>query len=592
MPSRAGLLFVETQDLRLIYYDPGEAHLVQHATQSFLSGLAAHKRMFDYVPDGRVSVLMQDFADRANASANATPRNRIFLDIAPWNEPYETVSPGDWFGWTALHELTHLAMNDRPSPIDTHYRRLFHGKVDIDAAHPETLLYNYLTVPRDTAPRWYQEGGAVFMETWLGGGVGRAQGGYDEMAFRAMVHDQAQFYDPLGLVSKGTEVDFKTGANAYLYGTRFMDYLALTYGPERLLDWLRRDADSRRYYADDFQRVFGLPLDTSWQQWIAWDRGFQQQNLRAANEHPLTAYHDLTHQDLGAISRIYASKDGARLYAAVKYPGQLAHLVAIDRRQGTVSSLNEVQGASGYTATSLAYDPDAETLFYTTKNNTHRNLEALDLRTGKSRKLLSGARIGDLVFNPTDRSLWGLRLNNGFVMLVRIPYPYEEWKTLYVFPSRETAFDLDLSPDGSYASMSVSGSWSEAQFSPGDRGPHLPNGGLQHCQTGAVALVQDGIGGAGGLRVLEGWPLSVRQQLLYGRVEYLSLRACERETRGCQQRGGWFLQAAPAGRIATHSPALHGQGVHAYLDRCAAYRGPERHHLSWGTSGGKIPADA
>ena len=457
LPAWAGLLFVETQDLRLVYYDPGEAHLVQHATQSFLSGLAAHKRMFDYVPDGSVSVLMQDFGDRANASANATPRNRIFLDIAPWNEPYETVSPADWFGWTALHELTHLALNDRPSPVDLHYRHLFHGKVDIDSQHPETLLYNYLTVPRDTAPRWYQEGGAVFMETWLGGGIGRAQGGYDEMAFRAMVRDHARFYDPLGLVSEGTEVDFKTGANAYLYGTRFMDYLALTYGPQRLLEWLRRDVASRRYYAEDFQRVYGLPLDTAWQQWIAWDQNFQRQNLLAVHEHPLTAYQDLIHQDVGAVARIYASKDGTRLYTAVKYPGQLAHLVAIERHSGSVTALNEVQGASGYTVTSLAYDPDAETLFFTSKSNTHRNLQALDLRSGRSRMLLQGARIGDLAFNHADRSLWGLRLNNGFVMLVRIPYPYDEWQTLYVFPSRETAFDLDLSPDGSLASVSVSG---------------------------------------------------------------------------------------------------------------------------------------
>ncbi len=116
-----------------------------------------------------------------------------------------------------------------------------------------------------------------------------------------------------------------------------------------------------------------------------------------------------------------------------------------------------MQGASGYTVTSLAYDPESETLFYTSKSNTHRNLEALDLRTGTARTLLPEARIGDLVFNRADRSLWGLRLNNGFVMLVRIAYPYQEWKTLYVFPSRETAFDLDLSADGSLVSMSVSG---------------------------------------------------------------------------------------------------------------------------------------
>ncbi len=68
--------------------------------------------------------------------------------------------------------------------------------------HPETLLYSYLTIPRFTAPRWYLEGSAVFIETWMGGGLGRAQGGYDEMVFRAMVRDDAHFFDPLGLESR------------------------------------------------------------------------------------------------------------------------------------------------------------------------------------------------------------------------------------------------------------------------------------------------------------------------------------------------------------------------------------------------------
>src|SRR5262249_3869899 len=94
----------------------------------------------------------------------------------------------------------------------------------------------------------------------------------------------------------------------------------------------------------------------------------------------------------------------------------------------------------------------------TTNNTTdYRNVEALDLRSGKSRKLLREARIGDIVYNPADRSLWGLRYKNGFVMVVRIPFPYKEWNKLYVFPEFEKAFDLDLSPDGKLASVSVSG---------------------------------------------------------------------------------------------------------------------------------------
>jgi hypothetical protein len=454
-PALADPKFVETEELRIIYYDPNETWLVPHVTQSFLSALSTHERLFSYVPDGRINIALQDFGDRGGARAGAAPRNHIFVGIAPENAPYETLNSAEQFASTAAHELTHIVVNDRASPADAWWRHLFHGKVGVNSAHPETLLYNYLTVPRFTAPQWYQEGCAVFMETWLSGGRGRAQGGYDEMVFRAMVHDDAKFYDPLGLVSKGTEIDFQTGANAYLYGTRFMDYLALTYGPQRLLTWWRRDADSRRYYGDDFKRVFGLPLNESWHQWISFEHEFQRQNLVSVHEHPVTPVHDLTRVDLGAVSRSYVSADGTRLFAAVKYPGQLAHIVSISRRDGTVRELKEVKGATGYTVTSLAYDGGA-TLFYTTNNINYRNLEALDLSTGKSHMLLKAARIGDIVYNPADRSLWGLRLNNGIVALVRIPYPYKQWRSLYVFPDGETAFDLDISPDGSLASVSVS----------------------------------------------------------------------------------------------------------------------------------------
>ena len=71
--------------------------------------------------------------------------------------------------------------------------------------------------------------------------------------------------------------------------------------------------------------------------------------------------------------------------------------------------------------------------------------------------LFHAARIGDIVYNPADRSLWGLRFVNGRDVLVRLPPPYKEWYKLYVFPDNEQAFDLDLSPDGSLVSVSVSG---------------------------------------------------------------------------------------------------------------------------------------
>jgi hypothetical protein len=502
--------FVVTTQLRVVYYDPSEDYLVPHVTQSFLDALAGHKRLLDFTPSGRVSVFLRDLRDRGNGSAYETPFNEIEFEIAASDEPYETFSSGDRYKVTAVHELTHIATIDRASTVDERYRRWFNGKVAIDAAHPESLLYNYLTAPRQTSPRWYLEGSAVFMETWMSGGVGRAQGGYDEMVFRAMVHDSAHFYDPLGLVSKGTAIDFQTGANAYLYGTRFMDYLAFTYGPQRLLHWWRRDDGSRRYYADDFQRVFGLSLDESWQQWIRFEHEFQRENLRSVSEQPLTGYHDLTHKDLGAVSRSFLTGDGTKLITAVRYPGQVANIVSIDRATGAVTELHEIKGARGYSVASLALDPKTQTLFYTTNNNTFRNVEALDLRTGRSRMLLQAARIGDLAFNPADRSLWGLRLKNGVVVVVRIPYPYTDWQRLYTFPSNEQAFDLDISPDGTLASVSVSG--------PGPRPGSPQVTQVRIMRTAALIAGEDQVehSFSMGASVPEGFVFSQDGRYLYG----------------------------------------------------------------------------
>ena len=137
------------------------------------------------------------------------------------------------------HELIHEVQGDIANDRDRRWRRLFLGKVAAEEKHPRVLALQYLTVPRHTTPRWYSEGNAVFFETWMAGGLGRAQGGYDEMVFRAMVRDGAEFYSPLGLESEGRKISFQGTASAYLYGTRFVTWLAYTYSPETLAAWTR-----------------------------------------------------------------------------------------------------------------------------------------------------------------------------------------------------------------------------------------------------------------------------------------------------------------------------------------------------------------
>jgi Tol biopolymer transport system component len=318
------------------------------------------------------------------------------------------------------------------------------------------MLYGYLTTPRWYAPRWYLEGIAVYLETWMNGGLGRAIGPYDEMVFRTLVRDSARIFDFVGLESEGTTIDFQVGVNSYLYGTRFISYLGLRYGNDSLIAWFNRTEGSRRYFSAQFRHIYGRSLEDEWSRWIAWERDWQATNLAAIRRHPVTAFRPLTDRALGSVSRAYYDSTSRTIYVGMRYPGQVAHLAAIDVASGRITNLAEILGASGFSVTSLAYDPASRTLFFTTNNADWRNLCALDLATGRSRVLLRNARIGDLAFNPADRSLWAVRHDNGFSTLVRLPAPYHEWNQIQTLPYGRDLFDLDIAPDGSTLIASMS----------------------------------------------------------------------------------------------------------------------------------------
>jgi hypothetical protein len=447
---------LQTNDLSLLYFDPAQTYLTPYVARAFEHSLAFQEKLFGWKPwDRRVTVLIKDFSDYGNAAARATPNNAILLDVAPLSQTFETFSAGERFFTLLNHEPVHVANMDVWNSTDARWRRLFHGKPAPVEEHPESILYNFLATPRVNAPRWYLEGAAVFMETWMAGGYGRAQGGYDEMVFRAMVRDDARFFSPVGLEAEGTQVDFQTGVNDYLYGTRFMSYLGLTYGPEKVIAWLRRDEGSAGYYSVQFERVFGKPLDAAWRDWVAFEHGFQKANLAQLAAFPATKTEPLSKAGLGSISRAFLTGDGKGLLGAFRAPGVIANLSVLPLGGGKAHRLADIKGPMNYRVTSLAYDRTSNKAWYTVDNFAFRDLMEVDVATGRTRMLLKDARIGDLAFNPKDRTLWGLRHLNGLVTLVKLAPPYAGWTQVHTFAYGEIPFDLDISPDGTLLSASV-----------------------------------------------------------------------------------------------------------------------------------------
>jgi hypothetical protein len=457
----ADFFTVRTESMRLVFYADEHRFIIPHLMRSFQNALSFHSALFDYKPTEPVVVYLQDYDDYGYAGATSVPINYMILGISPYEYTYETSPTNERINWVIGHELVHIVASDKPAGADNFFRSAFFGKVSPTDDDPVSIAYTYLTNPRKYSPRWYHEGVAVFMETWMAGGIGRAQNGWDEMVFRTMVRDGAYFYDFVGLESEGTTVDFQIGANSYLYGTRFVSYLADRYGPTTIIDWFKRGEGSHASFAGQFEAVYGRDIDDVWSEWIDSEREFQKANLAAIRQYPVTPLQPITAAPVGAVSRAHYDSASHSLYLALNAPGSLASIGAIRLAGGTVDRLADLPTPSLYTVASTAFDPASGTLFYTTKNSKGwRDLRAIDVRTGDSRLLLKNCRIGDLTFCRADSSLWGVQHHDGVSRLVRIPPPYSRWQEVLPLNYGMDLYDLDIAPDGSSIAagmMEVSG---------------------------------------------------------------------------------------------------------------------------------------
>jgi hypothetical protein len=446
---------LQTEEIRLLYQDPQQTYLTPYVARCFLNSLEFQKRIFRWAPYEKTTVVLTDLSDYGNGAALVSPQNIVATELSPTSHVFETMPSSERFHSLANHELVHIATMDAWNQKEASWRKFFGGKPKETDEHPETILYNYLATPRRSVPRWHTEGSAVFMETWLSGGIGRAQGGYDEMVFRAMVRDDAHFYSALGVVSAGTAADFQTMTTAYLYGTRFFSYLGLVYSPEQVVDWLSRGEQSDRYYGKQFERVFGKPLTTAWSEWITWEHQFQKTNLESVRKFPLTTGRRVSPRTFGSISKSYVDPSNGTMIGGFLYPGVVSHIGTVSLADGSVRRLVDIKGPMKYQVTSTAFDAQSRTFFYTADNVAFRDLMALDLKDGSSRMLMKDARIGDLAFNPADRSLLGVRHENGYATLVRIKPPYTEWNQIVTLPYGQVLTDLDISPDGKQLSATM-----------------------------------------------------------------------------------------------------------------------------------------
>ena len=123
------------------------------SARTFSNSLDWQRKVFGWVPSQRTTVWLRDFADYGNAGVSPAPNTLLRIDVAPPANAFETNPSSERMYSTMNHEMVHVATTDIASSEDRRWREIFLGKVAPQTAHPESLLYSYLTVPRFTVPR-------------------------------------------------------------------------------------------------------------------------------------------------------------------------------------------------------------------------------------------------------------------------------------------------------------------------------------------------------------------------------------------------------------------------------------------------------
>ncbi len=128
LPAKGQVSTLETDDLRLVYFAPGQSYLVPHVARSFENALRFHRRAFSYEPSEKVTVFLNDFSDYGNAGVNVVPRNFMMFQVAPVAFTYETVPANETVNWMMNHELVHVTLDDNAGTSDRFWRRSSEGR--------------------------------------------------------------------------------------------------------------------------------------------------------------------------------------------------------------------------------------------------------------------------------------------------------------------------------------------------------------------------------------------------------------------------------------------------------------------------------
>lgn len=202
---------IETPHYRVTYHDGCEevAQRVANVAESMhgvLTKVMAHE------PAEKTEIILADFSEAANGAAVVLPYNAIRLIVTAPEDLSPLGDVDDWYLELVTHENTHVLHVDN-----------IHGLAAIANA-----IIGKTYAPNQVQPRWILEGIGVYHET------ARTSGGRNRSSMWNMFLRADALEDNLATLDQMSNPvrRWPQGNIAYLYGSKFVEWIAQKYGED------------------------------------------------------------------------------------------------------------------------------------------------------------------------------------------------------------------------------------------------------------------------------------------------------------------------------------------------------------------------
>lgn len=214
---------------------------------------------YEWEPDGRITIVINDQTDYANGSATIIPNKVITIYVTAPTRISGLEDLDDWLATVVQHELAHI----------------FHLDMAYGLPWIARLIFGKYVAMNQYAPAWVTEGLAVYEET-MTSGSGRGRSHFVDMVIRT-----AALEDRFPSIDEGYRAypNWPFANIAYFFGGRFQLFLAERYGEEALLEY------HRAYAANPIPYFTYLPaklkFDTSIESlWLAFEEEMTEEAER------------------------------------------------------------------------------------------------------------------------------------------------------------------------------------------------------------------------------------------------------------------------------------------------------------------------